>query len=92
MCDIYLYDVTTGQQRCLLARPGNQWQPSISGNKVVYEDFQPTAEWQVGWGYDLRLHDISTGEDRAICTAVGDQEHPVIDGDLVASMDYALGR
>ena len=44
--DIYLYNFTTGLETRINTDPGNQEKPSISGNKIVWEDDR-NGNWDI---------------------------------------------
>ena len=51
---IYLYDITTGEEIRISPTNANQEYPAIYGNKVVWQDSRD--------GFQIYLYDISTGE------------------------------
>lgn len=83
--DIYAYDITTGTER-RLALPGDQLNPSISGNYVVFEDLQ-------GSQFHLVLWDLTTGAVYPIpVNAASYQYLNDIDGNRVVYTDTRNGH
>jgi len=72
--DIYLMDLSTGQERLIAGGPGHQRYPHIDGDVVVYNN-----------GYDdIWAYRISTGETFAITNTPQMERIPVVSGDYVA--------
>lgn len=79
----------------LVEQPGDQANPSMSGNLIVYQDnrtghLDDTGRWTGEW--NIYLKDLSTGIEQPICTAPGDQINPVIKGDTVIWQDNRDGN
>ncbi|MEK6536159.1 MAG: hypothetical protein AABZ63_01590, partial [Actinomycetota bacterium] len=79
----------------LVEQPGNQANPSMNGNLVVYQDnrtghLDDTGRWTGEW--NIYLKDLSTGIEQPVCTAPGDQINPVIKGDTVVWQDNRNGN
>ena len=78
----------------VVAAPGDQMNPSISGNLVVYQDnrgghVDETGRWSGEW--NIYLMDLATGIEQPVCTAPGDQINPVIKGNTVVWQDKRSG-
>jgi beta propeller repeat protein len=81
--DIRLYDVGTGQTTTVAGHPWNEWRPTISGNRVVWQAL--TSDIQI-YGKDL-----STNQDFVVSEAAGNQTAPAISGSTVAWQDMRSG-
>jgi beta propeller repeat protein len=75
--DIYLFNISSGEEQQLTTDPSNQRFPQIFGHMVVYEDYR--GDHTQIWAYDL-----DTGTERYITDADKSQEMPSIYGDWVA--------
>ena len=64
--------------------PGDQQEPVIDGNYVVWED-------NVGGDWDLSAYDLSNGRTFPVYHGPADQRHPAIDGPLVVWQDNRNG-
>jgi beta propeller repeat protein len=85
--DIVLQNLTTGILRNISTGNGNQFDPSISGPRIVWTDKrnEPT-------GGDIYLFDLETEIETPICTESGLQQKPEIFGDIVIWQDYRNGK
>lgn len=54
--DIYCYDVSTGVESRVTTNPALQYNPSISGNTVVYEDRRDFGTSSRIYSYDMATH------------------------------------
>ena len=82
--NIYLHNIQTGQETRLTSSY-NASNPSISGDRIVYQDRRNGS-------YDIILYNLTTRTESVICSESHDQIFPVIDGDTVAWQDYRLGH
>lgn len=78
----------------VVEEPGDQINPSFSGNLVVYQDnrggyFDETGQWVGEW--NIYLKDLETNIEQPVCTAPGDQINPVIKGNTVVWEDNRNG-
>jgi beta propeller repeat protein len=78
--DISMFDRTTGATTVVSAQPWIEWQPAISGNRVVWQAWQTT-------GIDILGVDLSTGTPFTVTNDPGDQTLPDISGTLVVWQD-----
>jgi TolB protein len=78
--DISMFDRTTGATTVVSAQPWIEWQPAISGNRVVWQAWQTT-------GIDILGVDLSTGTPLTATNASGDQTLPDISGTIVVWED-----
>ena len=83
--DIYMYDLSTGNETPVCVNSANQDYPAISGDKIVWMDTR-SGNW------DIYMYDLSAGNETPICVAPGTQEWPAISGDIVVWMDYRNGK
>ena len=73
---------------------GDQENPSLSGNLVVYQDnrhghYDDAGAWVDDW--DIYVKDLTTGIEQPVCTAPGDQVNPVLKGNKVVWQDNRNG-
>jgi len=84
--DISMFDRTTGATTVISAQPWNEWQPAISGNRVV---------WQASTLNGTRIFgvDLSTGAPLVVSpyTASANQTLPAISGTIVTWQDNRSG-
>ena len=73
--DIYMYDLSTGIETPLITGPESRSHVRISGNIIVWSEFQ-----QNGPVYDFYMYDISTGIETALYT---DSRHPLVFSDRI---------
>ena len=79
--DVYMYDLSTGQEKQITTDPADQGLAKIYGDKIVWVDNR-NGNW------DIYMYDLSTGQERAICTEPHDQWLPAICGDKIVWEDY----
>jgi beta propeller repeat protein len=82
--DVRLYDIGTQQTMPIADQPYNEWRPSISGNRVVWQAL--TSDIQI-YGKDL-----STNQDFVVSEGPDNQTAPVISGSTVAWEDNRSGH
>ena len=58
--DIYMYDLSTDQETQVTSSSGDQFQPAVWGNKIVFEHQSSPGFWEV------HLYDILTGQETTI--------------------------
>jgi Tol biopolymer transport system component len=82
--DVKLYDIAAQQTRDVANQPYNEWRPSISGNRVV---------WQAWPGPDINIlgTNLATGQNFTVTDAAENQTAPVISGSTVAWEDLRSG-
>jgi hypothetical protein len=78
--DVKLYDIAAQQTRDVANQPYNEWRPSISGNRVV---------WQAWPGPDINIlgTNLATGQNFTVTDAAENQTAPVISSSTVAWED-----
>ena len=84
-CDIYLFDLSTNTERQITFDPGHQWNPSISGNRIIWSDYR-NGNW------DIYLYDLVTDTEYPIITDPAEQYSPIIYRDLIVWRDYRYGN
>ena len=84
MSNVYLFNIQTAQETRLTSSYSAR-NPSISGNKIVYQDKR-------NGNYDIFLYDIETRSESNLISEQHDQTNPVIDGNNVVWQDYRLGH
>jgi uncharacterized repeat protein (TIGR01451 family) len=91
-CDVYLCDYFYNQTRVTICEDEyNQFDPFISGRKVVWADDRNCAPRNTG-NSDIYIYDIITGTEKQVCTAEGDQENPCIMNDKIVWQDSRNGK
>jgi len=87
--DIYLYDLTTGQETQITTDLSNQRSPAISGNLIVWEDFRNDNR-------DIYLYDLEAEQEQRITNLEGVQPvfslSPDISGNLITWTDTRNGN
>ncbi|WP_455392968.1 hypothetical protein [[Eubacterium] cellulosolvens] len=83
--DIYLYDLSTHQERAICTEPGRQVRPDIYGTWVVWEDNRNGPD-----NWDLYGYDLITGTEIRITDNFANQNNPAIFKTLVVWED--VGR
>ncbi len=73
---------------------GDQINPSLSGNLLVYQDnrggyFDTDGNWVDDW--NIYLKDLSTGIEQPVCVTAGDQINPVIKDNKIVWQDNRNG-
>ncbi|ACL15868.1 hypothetical protein [Methanosphaerula palustris] len=58
-----------------------QWAPSISGDRVVWQDYRSGA------AFDIYMRNLTTDSEQVICADPGRQWLPKVSGDLVTWVD-----
>ncbi len=79
--DIWLYDLSTGEEHVVCSASGTQFDPKISGDRIVWSDNR-------NGNRDIYLYDIRSGTETAIATGIAEQEGAAISGDRIIWMEY----
>jgi beta propeller repeat protein len=79
--DIWMYTISTGEEKQITNEPGDQAFPAVSGNRVVWQDGR-------NGNNDIFLYDISSGTETRLTTDILDQMNPSISQDLVVWEDF----
>ncbi|WP_165394850.1 PKD domain-containing protein [Methanofollis fontis] len=82
--DIYLYNLTSGEERPICTDPADQWDPVISENWIVWDD-------ERNGNHDIYLYDLSTGQEMEICTERHAQRHPAVNEGQIVWQDLRHG-
>jgi len=83
--DIYMYDLSTNQEKQITTDPNEQSFPSISGDKIVWQDYR-------NGNSDIYMYDLSTNQEIQITTDPNEQSFPSISGDKIVWQDYRNGN
>ncbi len=82
--DIYGYKFATGFEQAICVEEGEQQNPDVSGNTVVWQDYR-NDQW------DIYAKDTLTGIETTVCAADGAQTNPAISGNWVVWQDTRDG-
>jgi len=85
--DIWAYNLETGRTFPICALPGEQSNPDVSGDKVVFSDDRNDPEGLIYNDCNIWMYDIATGEESVVCSETGGQGNPSIWGDIIAWTD-----
>lgn len=72
----------SGYETRVTTNTGDQYDPAISGNLVVFTDYRAADT-------DVWYHDLATGVERPVSTAPGYQELTDVSGGLIVYTDYS---
>lgn len=86
--DIYAYNMITGQKFPICDVMGEQANPDIYGDLVVYSDDRNDPDSTVSNDCNVYMYDISTGEESVVASETWGQGNPSIYGDVVAWVDW----
>lgn len=96
--DIYMYNITTGEETQVTTDGSNQFLPAIYGDRIVWEDYRnhdtmtdTDASLEVVWNSDIYMYNISSGEERQVITDLSSQEYPAIYEDTLVWVDMRSG-
>ena len=64
--DVYLYDLSTSQEKQITTNLLDQYYPLISGDKILWAD-RRNGNW------DVYLYDLSIGQERQVTNLPADQ-------------------
>lgn len=81
MWDIYIYNISTGEEKQITTHVSNQINPAIYSNTVVWQDYR-------NWNWDIYMYNLSSEETEQITTNESAQWHPAIYEDKIAWVDY----
>jgi beta propeller repeat protein len=82
---IYLFDVSEGVEEKIIDLPGEQSEPHISGDWVVFSDWGSDADG------DIKAFNVATDEMVNVCSDPARQEWPDISGDWIYYEDKRNG-
>jgi len=82
--DIFMYDLSTGQETQITTNTVYEGQPAIYDNRIVWEDNR-------NGNYDIYMYDLSTGEETQITTNTARQTIPAIYDDKIVWQDKRYG-
>ena len=84
--DIFVKDLSTGEQRRITEVPARRRGLSIDGHRLVWQDNRNEIGEDSNH-YDIYAYDMKADEEIAVAVAPGEQEYPVISGDRVVWND-----
>lgn len=70
-CDVWMYDIATGEETVVCDGPNGQGNPFIYGDTVAWVDWRNSRA-------EIWMKDLSTGEMRAVAPGPGNQREPVV--------------
>ncbi|MDN5310700.1 MAG: hypothetical protein PWP14_2094 [Methanolobus sp.] len=80
MWDIYMYNVSTGEEKQITTHVSNQINPAIYDDILVWQDYR-------NWNWDIYTYDLSSEEMKQITTNESVQWEPAIYKDKIAWVD-----
>ncbi|AFV25262.1 cell surface protein [Methanolobus psychrophilus R15] len=80
MWDIYMYNISTGEEKQITTHVSNQINPAIYGDTVVWQDYR-------NWNWDIYMYNLSSEEMRQITTNESVQWEPAIYKDKIVWVD-----
>jgi beta propeller repeat protein len=86
--DIYLYDISTKETKPIATGPLKEGRPHISGNRVVWDDYNNA---KATYNADVYTYDLMTNKSERLTKQNVDQSGSVIYGDYVAWTDERRG-
>ncbi len=90
--DIYAYNFITQEESVICTASGEQSNPCIYGDVVVYSDDRTDPDGTDSSSCDIYGFDISAQEEFLICDAEWGQGNPFIYGDKVVWVDHRNGE
>jgi beta propeller repeat protein len=97
--DIYMYDLTSGEETQITTDGSNQLLPAIHGDSIVWEDYRNHAEAtdinpileELQWNSDIYMYNISSQEEKQITVNESSQEYPAIYEEKIVWVDMRNG-
>ena len=84
--DVFVLDLTTGEQRRITEAPANRYGLGISGHRLAWSDTRNELEEEY-YDFDVYAYDLETDQEIPIAVRRGSQRSPVIYGDTVVWAD-----
>ena len=84
--DIFVLDLTTGEQRRITEAPANRYGLGISGHRLAWSDTRNELEEEY-YNFDVYAYDLETDQEIPVAVRRGSQRSPVIYGDTVVWAD-----
>jgi beta propeller repeat protein len=88
-CDIYLYDLTTKEEKQITTDPSDQYHPDIFENIIVWDDFRDDNSAGPN-DQNIYFYDLITNEEGIITDAYRSQVNPEISGKNIVWEDWRL--
>lgn len=96
--DVYMYNITTGEETQVTTDESNQLLPAIYGDRIVWEDYRnfnattdiSTSE-EVAWNSDIYMYNITSQEEKQVTSNASSQEYPAIYEDTLVWVDMRGG-
>ena len=96
--DVYMYNLTSGEETQVTTDGSNQLLPAIYGDRIVWEDYRNHAASSMDmntegmqWNSDIYSYNISSQEEEQITADPFPQEYPAIYEDTVVWVDMRSG-
>lgn len=97
--DVYMYNITTGEETQVTTNESNQLLPAIYGDRIVWEDYRNFNETVnindtdeiVVWNSDIYMYNISSQEEMQVTSNDSSQEYPAIYNDTLVWVDIIDG-
>ena len=84
---IWMYDIASGTQRQVSNSPNENWEASISNNRIVWTEFN--IDYQDS---NIMMYDIATGTATKLTDDPAFQSTPAIDGSQIVWSDFRGGN
>lgn len=88
LTDIWAYNLETGKRFPICTAVGEQANPDIYGDMVVYSDDRNDPDGTISNDCNVYMYDISTGEESVVASETWGQGNPSIWGDTVVWVDW----
>jgi beta propeller repeat protein len=93
--DIYMFDLSTGEEIRITSDPATQINPKISGDILVWKDLRNNKgemkDFPINYNSDIYIYDINDGLEKQITLNDQSQFAPDIDGEKIVWLDYRSG-
>ena len=84
--DIFLLDLSTGEERRITDEPARRHHLQISGSRLVWQDNRNELE-EDGYHFDIYAYDLADGKETLVVLAPGAQQEPAVHGEIVVWAD-----
>jgi len=89
--DIYMYDLSSGEEKQVTVNESWQEGPAIYEDRIVWTDMRNsnlTSDDWMQWNVDIYMYDLTSGKETQITTDGSNQLLPAIYGDSIVWEDY----